>query len=248
MDNQYNYIADKYDTFMNATPFRPYIEAYTFFNVLGDVTDLSILDLATGTGYYARAVAKMNAAKVVGIDLSEEMIALARHAEQDDPLGIVYHVADVAQFESPTSFDLGIAVYLLHYAPTQEALQTMCHQIAANLASGARFVAYQLNPNISDQSGYYEKYGLFMKTKPMYKNGERIAVQLNLGGEFTPEIVFYRWDKETIDASLRTAGFTTIRWVDPMLSADWDETKGEKNFFDNYLAIPHALIIECTKT
>ncbi|MEL6307517.1 MAG: class I SAM-dependent methyltransferase [Chloroflexota bacterium] len=248
MPDQYDYVADKYDSFMEATPFRPYVEAFTFFNVVGDVTDLNILDLATGTGSYARAVTKRGAKSVTGIDLSKEMVALAQHAEIDDPLGIHYEVGDATQFKMEQPVDLAIAVYLLHYSPTEEYLQSMCSNIASNLSSGGRFVTYLVNPKISTQQDYYEKYGLFVRTKPTHEtNGEKVVVQLDLGGEFTPEITFYRWNKETIEKALEKAGFKSIRWVDPLLSPRWDGTEGDLDHFDDYLAVPHALVLECEK-
>ncbi|MEO1289793.1 MAG: class I SAM-dependent methyltransferase, partial [Chloroflexota bacterium] len=193
MTEQYDFIADKYDSFMEATPFRPYVEAYTFFSVLGDVEGLNVLDMATGTGSYARAVAKRGAKSVLGVDVSGEMVAMAQHAENETPLGVEYSVGDATKFQAERPIDVVIAVYLIHYSPTEEYLQSMCDNIAANLESGGRFVTYLVNPDISTQGDYYEKYGLFMRTVPTHQqNGEKVVVQLDLGGDFTPEITFYR--------------------------------------------------------
>lgn len=248
MSDQYDYLADKYDMFMKATPFRPYIEAYTFTDVLGDVSELRVIDLATGSGVYARALAQMGAKEVVGIDVSKEMIALAEKAESDDSLGITFEVGDVTEYQADKPFDLAIAVYLLHYAATREILQQMCDRIASNIVSGGRFVTYTVNPAFAKSAGYYDKYGLYVRQLPAYRNGEKVVVQLKLGDEFTPEITFYRWDKDVINEALSTAGFKDINWVNPRLSPQWDGSQGPQNFFDEYLAIPHALIIECVKS
>jgi len=57
-----------------------------------------VLDVACGHGRAARGVARRSA-EVVGVDLSADLIAMARARETADPIGIVYHVADVAQPE-----------------------------------------------------------------------------------------------------------------------------------------------------
>lgn len=246
METQYNLLADKYDLLLKATPYRPYVEAYTFLGIVGDVTGLRVLDLATGTGYYARACAKMGATEVVAIDISDQMIEVARHAEADEPLNIHYHVGDAAQFRGDKPFDVVIAVYLLHYAPTHEILQAMCNNIAANLKPGGRFVTYQMNPQFPEQAGYHEKYGLFV-TQPQYQDGEQLTMQLKLGGEMTPDIAVYRWNKETIGAALKAAGFKSIQWHQPRLSPEWYQSGDGADFFKDYLAHPHALVVEAVK-
>ena len=50
-------------------PLRRYVELPSVYQFLGDVTGLSILDLACGTGYYARELRRRGAARVVGVDL-----------------------------------------------------------------------------------------------------------------------------------------------------------------------------------
>jgi 2-polyprenyl-3-methyl-5-hydroxy-6-metoxy-1,4-benzoquinol methylase len=55
-----------------------------------------VLDVACGHGRASRGLARMGAA-VVGVDLSADLIAMARAREDADRLGIVYHAADVAK-------------------------------------------------------------------------------------------------------------------------------------------------------
>jgi SAM-dependent methyltransferase len=60
----------------------------------GDVDGQRVLDFACGSGRVARALAR-SGAEVVGIDVSEKLIALAR-ANTDSDLGIRYLVADAS--------------------------------------------------------------------------------------------------------------------------------------------------------
>ncbi|NIU81175.1 methyltransferase domain-containing protein, partial [Candidatus Bathyarchaeota archaeon] len=59
------------------------------FDILGDVKDLSILDLACGQGYLSRILARKGA-KVVGVDLSVKMLEIAQDSEASEPLGVKY--------------------------------------------------------------------------------------------------------------------------------------------------------------
>lgn len=75
--------------------YRDYLNNPGMLRLLGDIKGKEILDLGCGEGYNTRILARMGA-KVTGIDFSEEMIRLAKNAEQEEPLGIEYHVADAA--------------------------------------------------------------------------------------------------------------------------------------------------------
>jgi ubiquinone/menaquinone biosynthesis C-methylase UbiE len=113
----YDAVADQYDATFQALPYRIFVEEWSVLNALGDVDQRSVLELATGTGHYARRLRRLGAGRVVAVDLSAEMIALAQEAEDRAPLGIRYQVHDVATLELEETFDVVIAVYLLHYMP-----------------------------------------------------------------------------------------------------------------------------------
>lgn len=62
-----------------------------FFEFIGDISGLQVLDAGCGDGYTTRQLAGRGA-RVTGLDLSPEMVRLARQEEQDSPLGIRYDV------------------------------------------------------------------------------------------------------------------------------------------------------------
>src|SRR4051812_47359938 len=87
-------------------PFRTFAEQPLLFELIGDLAGKSVLDLGCGEGIYARKMRGQGAASVVGVDLSGEMVALARAAERERPLGITYRVADASAAGRLGAFDL----------------------------------------------------------------------------------------------------------------------------------------------
>jgi SAM-dependent methyltransferase len=108
--------------------------------LIGDPAGNAVADIACGEGFYSRMVRKRGAAKVIGVDLSEKMIELARASEAEQRLGIDYVVGDARNLALGADYDLAIAAYLLNYARDRADLDAMCNGIARCLRPGGRFV------------------------------------------------------------------------------------------------------------
>lgn len=61
--------------------------------LIGDVADQRVCDLACGQGLVARELARRGA-RVIGIDLSAKLLGIARRDEANEPLGISYQQDD----------------------------------------------------------------------------------------------------------------------------------------------------------
>lgn len=92
----YDAIASWYDTTVRSGNLAGDVVLASVFDLIGDVQHRSVCDLACGQGRIARQLARRGA-KVVGIDLSAELIAVAQHDEAREPLGITYLVDDAEQ-------------------------------------------------------------------------------------------------------------------------------------------------------
>lgn len=119
---EYDTFADRYDTTFELVPLRTYVEAHSVLKLVGDVTRQAWLDLACGTGAYTRELRRRGASRVLGVDLSPEMIRVARAAEHEQPSGVEYQVADVGALGEVGRFDGALGVYLLHYSRWQDHL------------------------------------------------------------------------------------------------------------------------------
>lgn len=90
------------------------------FELCGDVRGLRVLDVGCGEGYCTRELKSRGSAHTVGLELSGEMIRLAREQEETLAQGIDYRSGDVRElpFED-ASFDLVTAVFVFNYLDAQ---------------------------------------------------------------------------------------------------------------------------------
>jgi SAM-dependent methyltransferase len=82
--------------------------------LLPDLRGLNVIDLGCGYGWFCRWAHEQGAARVLGLDVSEKMLARARAATSD--AGIAYARADMEKLELPeASFDVAYSSLALHY-------------------------------------------------------------------------------------------------------------------------------------
>ncbi|MBW8909572.1 class I SAM-dependent methyltransferase [Mesorhizobium sp. RCC_202] len=104
--------------------------------MLPDVSGLSIIDLGCGFGWFCRWARAHGARQVLGLDLSEKMLARAR-AESTDA-AITYERADLDELSLPKAcFDLAYSSLALHYVSDAARLFATVHQA---LVPGGTFV------------------------------------------------------------------------------------------------------------
>ncbi|WP_117190722.1 class I SAM-dependent methyltransferase [Rhizobium terrae] len=105
-------------------------------SLLPDLKGLRIVDLGCGFGWFSRFAAGEGAASVLGLDLSENMIARA-NAQNAHPV-ITYGIADLEQVELPKAdFDLAYSSLAFHYL---EDFGRLLRQVHAALVPGGKFV------------------------------------------------------------------------------------------------------------
>ena len=243
---QYDTIAHDYQEIAAVAPMRE-PEWYSLRLRLGDLTGLSVLDLACGDGMGTRLLKLWGADRVVGVDASEQMIALARQQEQAQPLGIEYHVADAATLGRIGEFDRVAAAYLLHYAPNREQLLQMVRTVYDNLKPGQLFVANV--PNVLQPAHLIADHPTLGFTIRLVDEtlheGARLRGTLLLG-EDKVEFDFYWLPWEAYEEAFRTVGFRSWK-AEPFLIPPDSEQKRGKGFWDEYIEAPSALHIICQK-
>lgn len=247
MTAQYDEIAHLYKVTARGMPMRHMLE-FAFQQRVGEVTGRSVLDLACGEGTYTRSYRRRGATRVVGLDVSESMIALARKDEQAEPRGIEYVVGDAREAGKLGDFDLVTATFFLHYAESREQLLGMCRRAYENLAPGGRFIALNLNVLAWRElvSKDFEKYGMRWRSEVPLQDGSAVRFSV-MAGENRVEFDNYFLPWSTYQWALETAGFQSIEVHDSMpLSPELEQQLG-RAYWAYFLEHPPFIIIECQK-
>src|SRR6185312_7072670 len=243
MTTNYDPIAEQYKR-AKRQPWRAYVEAFTLLKLVGAPTAKKVIDIACGEGFYTRMIRTRGAAKVTGVDLSQEMIGLAQASEAQQPLGIDYIIGDGLNLKVAGDYDLAVAAYLLNYAHDRTELNEMCRGIARSLKPGGRFVAVNSNPACDFSAApSYRKYGFETSVVGPFREGAPITWTFYLeDGAFSIENYFL--NIETHEQALHAAGFRDVRWHRPQLSREGESIDGSEYWAD-LLGHPPLIFIEC---
>ena len=99
----------------------------TLCAMLPELSGRNVIDLGCGFGWFCRWARRHGAAQVLGLDVSEKMLARAR-ADTDDP-AIIYRRADLERLDLPaSSFDLAYRSLALHYLGNLEGMLAVVHR------------------------------------------------------------------------------------------------------------------------
>jgi toxoflavin synthase len=245
MPTDYDTIAGDYKR-AKQQPWRSFIESFTLMNLIGDLAEKSVVDLACGEGFYTRLIRLQGASRVVGVDLSKAMIELAEEAERKQPLGIEYQVQDARDLRLDEESDLAIAAYLLNYARSREELTSMTQGIARCLKPGGRFVTANSNPAANyRQLPSFRKYGFEIRMGNELVEGAPITWVFHLEGS-SIEVENYYLSAATHEEAFRAAGFREVRWHRAQLSPLGEAAQGQDYWMD-FLTDPPVVFMECLK-
>ncbi len=101
-----------------------------------DIQGRSVVDLGCGFGWFCRWADEQGAADVLGLDVSDNMLARARDTTRSPT--VRYQRADLEQLQlAPQSIDLAYSSLTLHYLERLPELLATVHQA---LKPGGRFV------------------------------------------------------------------------------------------------------------
>lgn len=240
----FSHVADEYDIISREyqesklLPFRLHVEQYSTFSLLPDLTGLWVVDLACGDGIYARKLKTVGAARVMGVDISPEMVTLAQQIEIAAPLGITYLQSDVATVETEDRFDIAFCSYLFNYARSRAELRSLVASVARLLRPGGLIVGCNDYPD--NPPAHYERYrpyGFIKIGPPEQSEGSTITYRF-----FNPDGSVFELENYFLPTSLYReefagAGFTAFDWVMPRVSPE-GQAGFESGFWDAYLTSP----------
>jgi SAM-dependent methyltransferase len=245
-------VADEYDRIgsqykeSKQLPFRRYVEAHSMFGLLPDLAGCSVVDLACGEGIYARRLMKAGAGRVVGIDISSEMISLAGQAEAAEPLGVQYVVADVATVQLDERFDVALCSYLFNYARSRVELRALIESVRGLLKPGGVVVGCNDYPdNPPAHFARYRPYGFIKLCGADRSEGDTITYRFFNPDGTRFEIDNYFLPTDAYRHEFAKAGFASFDWVMPEVSHEGLEAF-PPGFWDAYLRSPPIVSITAT--
>lgn len=154
-------------------------EWHQFRNLFPDMSGMKVLDLGCGYGWHCKYAAEQGAASVLGIDLSEKMIARAREINGDER--ITYRICGLEEYEYPEEeYDCAVSNLALHYI---ENLDSVYQKICRTLKPGGIFLLNIEHPVFTagvNEDWIYDKDGNpeYWPVDDYYYPGERSTLFL----------------------------------------------------------------------
>ncbi|MFI0786217.1 class I SAM-dependent methyltransferase [Streptomyces lydicus] len=240
---QYDEIGEAYEGF-KSLPLEHYAVVPGFLAMVGDVRGKSVLDLASGTGFYSREFKRRGATEVLGIDISGEMIAVAKELEKRDPLGVRFEVGDVCELRPlERRFDVATGVQLLNYAEDVASMEQMCRTVHRSLAPDGEFFVLNQSPDHLFDGPSMGKYGFLSEpTGEEAETGPRVRITALLDPPI--EFVTTRPRREVYEECLRAAGFSEVTWV-PLEVSDAGLREFGADFWADFRANPPLEMLRC---
>ncbi len=187
-------------------------EIPALFSMMPDLKEKRVLDLGCGFGEHCKQFVECGAEKVVGIDISEKMLEVAK-VENSDPK-ITYinmPMEEIAGLQE--QFDVVISSLAFHYVEDFEGVIRNIHSL---LEENGVFIFSQENPLNTCHSGgdrwTRDENGnkLYMNLANYGVEGERESVW------FVDNVKKYHRTFSTIVNALVEAGFTIEKMIEPL--------------------------------
>lgn len=207
--------------------------------ILPDFEHKRVLDLGCGYGWHCLYAANQGANSVLGVDISEKMLAVAGDNNKHEK--IKYEKSAMEDLDFPdNSFDVIISSLAFHYIKDFEAL---AENTSRWLSPGGSFVFSVEHPvftSYGTQDWYYDDKGniLHFPVDNYYYEGQREAVFL---GE---KVIKYHRTITTYLNTLLQNGFDIRHIIEPKPPEDMLDIEGMKD----EMRRPMMLLVSAQKT
>ena len=146
--------------------FNDCIETPILFGMLPDLEGKTVLDIGCGMGQHAKQYSLMGAESVLGIDISEKMLAYAQ--EHNSAENIIYQRMAMEDIETiGRHFDLITSSLVFDYAEDFPGLMRKIHNL---MKEDASFVFSMSHPIVTAWDGVYDRYTRTETGERLYAN------------------------------------------------------------------------------
>lgn len=211
---------------------------------VGEIKNLFVLDAGCGTGYLARKLAARGAV-VTGIDLSEQMIAIAKEKSIQKNLQIDFHVDDCSKLDklSARCFDLIIANYVLMDVPDLEGAMNAFNRVlklnglAVLIFSHPCFPQGRAIVSENREINYNWNFPYFERTKC-------IEAPWN---HFTSEFIWFHRPLSDYWKAFKTSGFEIVDFEEPRLTEERFHLAKNERQLENSKTRPYSVAFKLEK-
>jgi len=222
----YNTNAEPYLTHQTHR-YSAYIICPHVYREIGNAKDKSIMDIACGSGYHLDRLKTHNPKELIGLDLSEEQIKLAK--SQDREGKIKYYLEDMFKSEfylgfGENRFDIVYSVWGISNVQNLVQMKLWFQNIFSVLINGGKFILYTHSGETYENSGCakIEESKDEVIDGGDWEDGTKCKVTF-----FNPqfEISYYAWSYAIIEKILKEVGF-----VECVADTDYDDIEGRKAY------------------
>jgi len=215
-------------------------EKPALFSLLPNLTGKTVIDLGCGFGEHCMEYVRKGAASVVGIDISEKMLAVAE-AKNSHPKITYLHTPMEEVSSIKVKFDLAVSSLAIQYV---EDYQTLVHDIHRLLNDDGLFVFSQEHPMNTSFSGD-DRWTRDAKGHKLHANISNYGVEGEYESRwFVDHVKKYHRTFSTIVNTLIDNGFVIEKIAEPMPSEEFLLKYPE---YDDLLHKPDFLLIKAGK-
>ena len=157
----------------NEVNFNDCIETPILLGMLPDLHGKKVLDIGCGMGQHARLYSDMGVESVLGIDISEKMLAYAKANNSAE--NIRYERIAMEEIDTiGTQFDLVTSSLVFDYA---EDFSGLMRKILHRMKKDAEFVFSMSHPIVTAWDGVYDRYTRTETGERLYANLRNYCVE-----------------------------------------------------------------------
>ncbi len=200
--HQYNAMAADYAADNAESPYNAYYERPATISLLGDVAGRRVLEVGCGAGVLTGWLVE-HAAAVTALDVSDEMVAIAKKAVGDRAQIVVADLGEPLSFATDHSFDLVVASLALHYVADWASVFGEFHRVLT--PRGA--VVFSTHHPTMDWEHSPDDYFATKQITERWSKGS---------GEF--DVTFWRRPLTAMTHAIASSGFVIEQLVEPAAS------------------------------
>lgn len=180
MSQQYSNLAGYYDLLNDSVDYDKWYEFINSILKKNSFSPRSVVDLACGTGQMALRFAR-DGVETIAIDLSHEMLSIAKSKADAQKLDILFLNQDMADFELYGTVDLIVCCLdSINYLLSPVDVESCFARVKNYLNNGGYFIfdinsEYKFQNIYADNSYIYENENLFCTWQNYYKRSTKIC-------------------------------------------------------------------------